>query len=447
MKTFEFHTLGCKVNQYETEAMEELLERHGYRPRKEGETSDLLVINTCTVTHVSDAKSRQQIRKMKRENPSAIVAVVGCYAQVAPQEIEAIEGVDIILGTKGRARLPELIRQVEETGLRQVDVGNLDEQTEFDALSISTEESMTRATIKIQEGCDMFCSYCIIPYARGHIASRPLDDIVEEAERLASGGFREIVLTGIHVASYGQGLRSSMDVSGGSVRERRQDLVDVVEAIAKVPAVERIRMSSIEPRWVTRDRLFRLRATGKVCPHFHLSLQSGSDLILRQMNRKYDTALYAQKVDLIREVFPDAGLTTDVIVGFPGETEKEFEETLEFVQRVGFSRMHIFPYSPREGTPAALFTGQVDPQIKKARAMRLEKEEERLRYAFMDQHIGSVLDVLIEEKRSEEGWPTGYSGNYLRVSIQDEEVSTGEVVGVQIDARKGDLLFGHRFKA
>lgn len=414
MKRVKFHTLGCKVNQYETEAMEELFLQEGYHLAEEGQPADVVVINTCTVTHTSDAKSRQQVRKMKRENPHAVIAVVGCYAQVAAETLATLPEVDILLGTKGRRRLPSLVEKVKQTGEQQIAVQDLEEATDFDALTIETEQSTTRATLKIQEGCDMFCSYCIIPYARGHIASRPFPSIVEEAKTLAQKGFKELVLTGIHVASYGKDPH---------FRAQRPDteLTDVIEAVASIPEIHRIRLSSIEPRWVTPEKLERLAATEKLCPHFHLSLQSGSDRILQKMNRQYTTALYAEKVEAIRRVFPDAGLTTDVIVGFPEEREEDFRDTMAFTHEMGFSRMHIFPYSPRQGTPAALFTGQVDAAVKKERAARLAEQEITMRHAFMEHMVGKTISVLTEEKRDEKGRYSGYSGNYLRVAIGVEK--------------------------
>lgn len=432
-KRVAFHTLGCKVNQYETEAMEELFLREGYCLADENQAADVVVINTCTVTHMSDAKSRQQVRKMKRENPNAVIAVVGCYAQVAAETLSALPEVDIVLGTKGRQRLPALVNEVWRTGKQQIAVEDLDAVTDFDALTIETEQSTTRATVKIQEGCDMFCSYCIIPYARGHIASRPLSSIVKEAETLAARGFRELVLTGIHVASYGKDARFRSELPG-------VELTDVIEAVAAIPEIRRIRLSSIEPRWVTPDKLERLAATGKLCPHFHLSLQSGSDRILEKMNRHYTTAVYAEKVDTIRRVFPDAGLTTDVIVGFPEEGEREFQETLDFTRAIGFSRMHIFPYSPRQGTPAALFTGQVDAAIKKERAARLAEQEVTMRHAFMDRMVGKTLSVLTEEKRDEKGRISGYSGNYLRVALPaSTEVQTRREERVDLHTKGVDV--------
>lgn len=430
MPSYEFHTLGCKVNQYESEAMEALLREHGYHAAQ-GEAADLYVINTCTVTHVSDRKSRQQIRRMKRENPNAVVAVVGCYAQVAPEALEALDEVDVLMGTKGRDRLVELVEAFQRTGERQIALADLDADRSFDPLEISDGLETTRATIKIQDGCDRYCTYCIIPYARGHIVSRPLDDILREAERLVQHGFKELVLTGIHVASYGKEKREGV----------RHDLLDVIEQVASLSGVERLRLSSMEPRWVTPERLERLRALSSFCPHFHLSLQSGSDRILQKMNRAYTTAIYRQKVEEIRRVFPDAGLTTDVIVGFPEETEADFQETVSFCREMGFSRIHIFPYSPREGTPAALFEGQVDSWVKKNRVRELGKVEEELRFAFMDRTRGTVVQVLWEACDAD-GVSEGYTPNYLRVAAPHAAAWVNQVTPVRIVGRKGDVLQG-----
>lgn len=428
MKRFAFKTLGCKVNQYETEAMEELFLQRGYEKAESEEETDVYVVNTCTVTSASDAKSRQQINRIKRKNPGAIVAVVGCYAQVAPEEIEALENVDIILGTKGRAKLVDLVESVQEGGDPIIRVNDLEDDRTFDDLEISTELAKTRATIKIQEGCDMFCTYCIIPYARGHIASRPLPSIAEEVERLAAKGFKEFVLTGIHVASYGKD-------QGGEL-----DLLDVIEAISKIDGVDRIRLSSMEPRWVTEEKLARLKQIPQFCDHFHLSLQSGSDQILQAMNRKYDTALFKEKVDLIRQFYPACGITTDVIVGFPGETEEDFQETADFVREVQFSKIHIFPYSAREGTPAADFDGAVDPQVKKERAQRLSEIEEEMRFAFLDAHIGQTGQVLFEEEEGNDGLMYGYTSNYLRVEAEYDPNKVNVVLPVTFVSRDGDKL-------
>lgn len=427
MAKFFFRTLGCKVNQYESEAMEELFLQRGWEPAESEEDCDLYVVNTCTVTNMSDAKSRQQINRIKKKNPRAIVAAVGCYPQTQAQDLEAMDHVDIILGTKGRASLPDLVEDFQKHGQRIVEVPDLDQVRAFDDLEIHTELDTTRAAIKVQEGCDMFCSYCLIPYARGHIASREPAKVVAEVQTLASRGFKECVLTGIHVASYGKDL------------EGAGDLADLVAAVAQVPDLQRIRLSSIEPRWVTPDRLAKLKATGKFCDHFHLSLQSGSDKILQRMNRKYDRALYRERIGWIREAFPDAGLTTDVIVGFPGETEADFQDTLDFCQEMAFSRIHIFQFSPRPGTAAADFTDLVDPQTKKERAHRLSQLEHSLRYAFLEGHAGQEAPVLFEAI-NEDGTMEGYTDNYIRVQAPADPAYSGQLCRVRLGQRQGDLV-------
>lgn len=432
MGKFYFKTLGCKVNHYESEAMEELFLKRGWTPAEGEEDCDLYVVNTCTVTSMSDAKSRQMANRVKTRNPQAIVAVVGCYPQVQVEDIEKLDQVDIILGTKGRESLPDLVEEFQRTGERIVKIPKLDEDRAFDDLEISTDLATTRAAVKIQEGCDMFCSYCIIPYARGHIASRQADKVLAEAKRLADQGFRELVLTGIHVASYGRDLGGKLDLS------------DLVQAVAQVPGIQRIRLSSIEPRWVTRDRLKKMKDTGKFCDHFHLSLQSGSDKILKRMNRKYDRALYRKKINLIREVFPDPGLTTDVIVGFPGEEEEDFQDSLDFCKEMAFSRIHVFQYSKRPGTPAALFDDQVPPQVKKERAGRMRALEKDLRYRFLDDHVGKEAEVLFEQNR--DGRMEGYTKNYIRVSLPGDDRFAGKLCLVKLGQRKKNKLTGKILK-
>lgn len=430
MKRVAFKTLGCKVNQYETEAMEELFLKRGYERTTDVCNCDVYVVNTCTVTGVSDAKCRQQINRIKGKNPEAIVAVVGCYAQVSPEEIRALDNVDIIIGTKGRGRIVDLVEQVgAQRGEPVVAVENLDEHREFDELEIATELENTRAYMKIQEGCDMFCTYCIIPYARGHIASRALLSILREAHGLSERGFKEIVLTGIHVASYGKDLKEPLE------------LIDIIEKVADLPGIERIRLSSIEPRWINAKKLERLRATGKFCDHFHLSLQSGSDKVLRAMNRKYDLALYEEKMALIRSYFPECGLTTDIIVGFPGETEADFADTLAFAERIGFSKIHIFPYSPREGTPAHAFTGQVAADEKKRRAHELALVEARLRRDFLGAQLGKTAEVLFEAASPDADSMYGYTTNYIRVEAPRDERLINRVVTVRlVEAAEDHLL-------
>lgn len=416
--TFNIITLGCKVNQYESEAVEELFLQKGYEKAKEN--ADIYVINTCTVTNMSDRKSRQMISRARRDNPEAVVAVMGCYSQVKPEEVAEIEGVDIVLGSRNKENVVDLCEDVLQNKNVSDKIIVPSESKSYEELEISNQTEMTRAYIKIQDGCNMYCSYCLIPYARGNIVSRDIPSIVKESKRLANNGFKEIVLTGIHVASFGKDFDE--DIS----------LIDVIEAVAEVDGIERIRLSSMEPRHITREFLERMKDTGKACDHFHLSLQSGSDDVLKAMNRKYDTIIFKEKVDLIREVFPNAGLTTDIIVGFPGETEENHKNTMDFVDDIKFAKTHLFKYSPREGTRAAKMKNQIDGNIKKERLHDLEKIEEKNRIEFLKKQLGKTLEVLIETKSDLEGFSGGYSTNYLKVNVK-EEIPANTIVRVKIN--------------
>lgn len=425
--TFNIITLGCKVNQYESEAVEEIFQARGYE--KKPNNADIYVINTCTVTNMSDRKSRQMISRARRDNPEAVIAVMGCYSQVKPEEVAAIEGVDVVLGSRNKEEVVDLCENVLQNKKAIDKVLSFSETKTIEELEISNQEAMTRAYMKIQDGCNMYCSYCLIPYARGNIASRDMDSIKKEAKRLAQNGYKEIVLTGIHVASYGKDLREGMR------------LIDVIEEVAKTDGIERIRLSSMEPRHITRDFLERMKATEKACDHFHLSLQSGSDEILKAMNRKYDTKIFKEKVDLIREVFPNAGLTTDIIVGFPTETEKNHEETKDFVKEIKFAKTHLFKYSKRDGTKAASMKPEVNGNIKKERLKELEAIEEVNRLNFLKNQIGKTLSVLFESKSDMEGYKSGYSTNYLRVNVKDD-IGDNEIRDVLITEIKNDELIG-----
>lgn len=425
--TFNIITLGCKVNQYESEAVEEIFQARGYE--KKPDNADIYVINTCTVTNMSDRKSRQMISRARRDNPEAVIAVMGCYSQVKPEEVAAIEGVDVVLGSRNKEEVVDLCENVLQNKKVIDKVLSFSETKTIEELEISNQEAMTRAYMKIQDGCNMYCSYCLIPYARGNIASRDMDSIKKEAKRLAQNGYKEIVLTGIHVASYGKDLRNGTS------------LIDVIEEVSKTEGIERIRLSSMEPRYITRDFLERMKATGKACDHFHLSLQSGSDEILKAMNRKYDTKIFKEKVDLIREVFPNAGLTTDIIVGFPTETEENHEDTKDFVKEIKFAKTHLFKYSKRDGTKAASMKPEVNGNIKRQRLKELEAIEEVNRLNFLKNQIGKTLSVLFESKSDMEGFKSGYSTNYLRVNVKDD-IGDNEIRNVLITEIKNDELIG-----
>lgn len=408
-RTVAFYTLGCKVNSYDTEAIREQFEQEGFEPVDFEEPADVYVVNTCTVTSLGDRKSRQMLRRARRRNPDALIVATGCYAQTAPEKVSEIEEVDLVVGTGERSRIVPLVeeRLLGQSTPKAVtpDLMHLP----FEELEISKTDEHTRAYVKIQDGCTQYCSYCIVPYARGPVRSRRPEHALEEIGRLAEAGFREIVLTGIHAASYGRDFKPSRNTT-----ELNEELISLIEEAAKIPGIERIRFSSLEPRLMTEAFLERLSQIPAVCPHFPLSLQSGANATLKRMNRHYTAEEYKEITDRIRRFYPDAAITTDVIVGFPGESEEDFEESLKFVQDVGFSRMHIFKYSPREGTPAADYDDQVPPEVKKIRSERMEEAEHAMRHAMMKAFDGKTDEVLIEQ-RCDDGAYTGYTRHYLPV--------------------------------
>ena len=433
MKRVAFHTLGCKVNQYETEAMEELFQKSGYNIVDENEQADVYVINTCTVTNLSDRKSRQFIRKSKKINDDSLIAVVGCYSQVSPEEVEKINGVDVIIGTSERNKIVELCEKARDSKEKINIVRSIKTYKEFEKINIDEIKSKTRAFLKIQDGCNQFCSYCIIPYARGPIRSREYEDIEKEAYKLAKAGFKEIVLTGIHVASYGKDLK-------------KESLREVIEKISKIEGLERIRLSSVEPNLIDDEFMETITNSNNVCDHFHLSLQSGSDSVLKRMNRKYSTREFLEKVEIIRKYMPDAGITTDIIVGFPGETDIEFKETLNFVKKVGFSRIHVFKYSPRKGTPAAIMEEQIHGDIKSKRSEELIKLGDELTLEFNSRFKDRSLPVLFEEKtKRKNDTYEGYTTNYIRVEAPSPNNLIGEIIDIKLKdveniSIKGEIL-------
>ena len=430
MQKVAFHTLGCKVNQYETEAMEEMFKCNEYEIVDSQDLADIYVINTCTVTNLSDRKSRQFISRAKKINEDAIIAVVGCYSQVSPDEVFGIKDVDVVIGTTDRNRIVELCERAKKDQEKINIVRNVKSQKEFETINIDDIKSKTRAYIKIQDGCNQYCSYCIIPYARGPIRSRKPQDIINETEKLAEVGFKEVILTGIHVASYGK------DKEG-------IPLGNLLEQVSKIDGIERIRLSSIEPTLITKEFMETIIRTGKVCDHFHLSLQSGSDSVLKRMNRKYTTKEYKEIVKLIRGFMPNAGITTDIIVGFPGETEEEFKETYEFVKEIGFSRIHVFKYSPREGTPAAESKEQINGNIKRDRSEELIKLGDKLMNEFHSKFIGSALSVLFEEEaNNEDEFIEGYTTNYIRVRTNKKSDLIGQIMDVKIEEIYDNTLLG-----
>lgn len=419
-------TLGCKVNQYETQAMENALQAHGHQPAEEGERPDAVIVNTCAVTAESGRKSRQAIRRLMEENPGAVMAVCGCYSQLSPDAVSKL-GATVVYGSGDRMKL---VHDIEEAVERGTDVRNVDEpfkRREFEELPAGNFAGRTRAMLKIQDGCTNFCTYCIIPYTRGRLRSLPLDAAGREAGTLDREGYRELVLTGIEIASYG------LDLPG------RPGLADVIETVAKNAPDLRLRLGSIEPTVITEDFCRRLADTGRVCRHFHLSLQSGCDDVLRRMNRKYDTAAFLEKTELLRRHFPGCALTADLIVGFPGETEEMHLETLAFLEKAAFSQVHVFPYSRRPGTPADKMEGQLDRAVKAHRAKEASAVAEKTRRAFLDLSVGRTLPVLFETEES--GVWSGHSDTYILVHAEGKNLR-GLVKSVKISGVLGENLVG-----
>lgn len=428
MKKVASHALGCKVNQYESEAIAELFAQKGYEIVDIDEWADIYIINTCTVTNFGDKKSRQLIRKVKRQNPEAVVAAIGCYAQTAPDEIKNIEGVNLIIGTKGRKDIVDLVESyVPEMGVVST-VGQIAKEREFEHLTISKLADRTRAYLKIQDGCSQFCSYCIIPYARGPIRSRDPEDIMDEVKVLAENGFKEIILTGIHVASYGKDLKGVT-------------LLDVIKRVQEQEGIERIRFSSVEPNIVTEEFASELSKLNKVCDHFHLSLQSGCDRTLKRMNRKYDAAGYERAVEILRKYFPNVAITTDIIAGFPDETDEDFEKSLEFAKKIGFSKIHAFPYSPKRGTPAAVMPNQILNAVKNERTSRLIEASDRMADEFIKSFEGRVMPVLYE-REIEHNIYEGYTTNYIRVLSESSENIKNKIIDTEIVSSEDEKAIG-----
>ena len=428
MKKVASHALGCKVNQYESEAIAELFAQKGYEIVDIDEWADIYIINTCTVTNFGDKKSRQLIRKVKRQNPEAVVAAIGCYAQTAPDEIKNIEGVNLIIGTKGRKDIVDLVESyVPEMGVVST-VGQIAKEREFEHLTISKLADRTRAYLKIQDGCSQFCSYCIIPYARGPIRSRDPEDIMDEVKVLAENGFKEIILTGIHVASYGKDLKGVT-------------LLDVIKRVQEQEAIETIRFSSVEPNIVTEEFASELSKLDKVCDHFHLSLQSGCDRTLKRMNRKYDAAGYERAVEILRKYFPNVAITTDIIAGFPDETDEDFEKSLEFAKKIGFAKIHAFPYSPKRGTPAAVMPNQILNAVKNERTSRLIEASDRMADEFIKSFEGRVMPVLYE-REIEHNIYEGYTTNYIRVLSESSENIKNKILDTEIVSSEDEKAIG-----
>ncbi len=421
--TVAFHTLGCKVNHYETEGIWQKFKEQGYQRVDFGREADIYVINTCTVTNTGDKKSRQVIRRAIRKNPEAVVCVTGCYAQISPGEIMEIPGVDVVVGTQERDKMIPYIEEHQITRKPINGVSNIMKNRVFEEMDVPVFTDRTRASLKIQEGCNNFCTFCIIPWSRGLLRSRQPEHVLKQAQQLVEAGYKEIVLTGIHTAGYGE------DIKG-------YDFADLlIDLETKVKGLKRIRISSIEASQITEKVMQVIDQSDKIVRHLHVPLQAGSDTVLERMRRKYTTAFYKQQVERLKQALPGLAVTSDVIVGFPGETDQEFQETYQFIQDIGFSELHVFPFSKRTGTPAARMDNQVDDQVKNDRVHRLIALSEQQAKVYASRFEGAVLEIIPEEiERNDQNQQTliGYSDNYLKVQFQGSADLIGQVVKVKL---------------
>lgn len=423
MPTVAFHTLGCKVNHYETEAIWQLFKEQGYDRVEFEATSDVYIINTCTVTNTGDKKSRQVIRRAVRKNPDAVICVTGCYAQTSPAEILAIPGVDVVVGTQDRVKMLEYIEQYKQERQPINGVRNIMKSRVYEELDVPAFTDRTRASLKIQEGCNNFCTFCIIPWARGLMRSRDPKEVIRQAQQLVDAGYKEIVLTGIHTGGYGEDMKD-------------YNLAMLLKDLEKeVRGLKRLRISSIEASQITDEVIEAIKYSNVIVRHLHIPLQSGSDTVLKRMRRKYTMEFFAERLDRLKEVLPGLAVTSDVIVGFPGETEEEFMETFNFIKKYQFSELHVFPYSKRTGTPAARMEDQVDEEVKNGRVHRLISLSDQLAKEYSSLFEGEVLEVIPEEKfqdESESPLYVGYTDNYLKVVFAGTEAMIGKIVKVKI---------------
>ena len=414
MKKVSFYTLGCKVNQYETNAMAQKFKEAGYEIVDiNDDISDICIVNTCTVTNMSDRKSRHSLRRVKEKNPSAVIAAVGCYAQVAKNDLEKMSEIDIVLGNEEKANIVRYVEKFMENKNENklIEIEDIATKKEFEDMGQITYTEKTRAFIKVQDGCNQFCSYCIIPYARGRVRSRNAESIIKEITQIVQNGIKEVVITGIHVASYGRDFGNE------------NGLIELLEKINKIEGIKRIRLGSLEPKIITEEFMQRLSKLEKMCHHFHLSLQSGCDATLKRMNRKYTTAEVKEIIERLRRYYDDVMLTTDIIVGFPGEAEEEFETTYQFLKEVKLYKMHVFQYSPRKGTRAAVMPNQIDGNIKETRSKKLIELSNENQKMYNQQLVGKEVEVLFEDKEVEDGitYFRGHTQNYILVKYKTDE--------------------------
>lgn len=436
-KKVALHNLGCKVNAYEVEAMQQLLEQAGYEivPFQEG--ADVYLINTCTVTNIADRKSRQMLHKAKKMNPDAIVVATGCYAQTDTEKLKEDASVDLILGNNQKNQIVQALEEFEKEHAKKARVIEINKTKEYEELSIDHTAEHVRAYIKVQDGCNQFCTYCIIPYARGRVRSRRITEILEEVRNLAAGGYKEVVLTGIHLSSYGVDFKDE---------DKKEDLLSLIRAVHEIEGIKRIRLGSLEPRIITEEFMEGISALPKVCPHFHLSLQSGCNKTLKDMNRRYTAEEYAEKCDLIRKYYQAPALTTDVIVGFPQETEEDFMESYEFVRNIHFYETHIFKYSRRQGTKAAAMDGQLTEAEKAKRSEKMLELHELRAREYEENMIGRELEILVEEETEIDGkvFYLSHSREYVKVAVEKQEgIGINDLLTVKItDFAKEHILLG-----
>ncbi|WP_276873940.1 tRNA (N(6)-L-threonylcarbamoyladenosine(37)-C(2))-methylthiotransferase MtaB [Dialister micraerophilus] len=428
-KKVSFITLGCKVNQYDSDAMRTLFIHRGYKPVEHSEVADVYIINTCSVTSIGDRKSRQVIRKIRRNNPDAVIAATGCYAQVAPEELEKMGDVDVIVGHQDRNKIVDYIEEAEKSEKTVNAVKDIMSIREYENLTVDPEgEVKARAFVKVQEGCDNYCTFCIIPYARGRLKSRKQEDAVDEIKKLVEKGYREVVLTGIHLGNYGKDLRNGTSLS------------TLVSELLKIPNLLRIRLGSIESVELSDELINIIKNEKRVCHHLHLPLQSGSDAVLKSMNRHYRLKQYKDLIAMLREKIPNLALTTDLIVGFPGETEENFKETLNTLHELNFSAIHVFPFSKRTGTPAAMYPNQITNEEKKKRVHRVQELEKKISKEFRCEFLNKIVHVLAENKKEE--YFEGFSDEYIRVTIKGENVKRGHLYSVIVEEVTDEGLIG-----
>ena len=419
MKRVSFYTLGCKVNQYETNGMMQKFQEAGYEiVDMDKDTSDICIVNTCTVTNMSDRKSRHALRKIKEKNPNAIIVATGCYAQVAKDEVEKMSEIDVVIGNDEKKEIIKYVEKFIQENRKIIEIDDIAKQKDFIDMGQITYTEKTRAVVKIQDGCNQFCSYCVIPYARGRVRSRSLESIVQEITEIAKKGIKEVVITGIHIASYGKDFHNE------------NGLIELLEKINSINGIERIRLGSLEPKIMTEEFVQRLVKLRKVCHHFHLSLQSGCDEVLKRMNRKYTTEEFRTIVERLRKAYNDVMLTTDIIVGFPGETDEEFNKTYEYLKEIKFYKMHVFPYSPRKGTVATNMPNQVDGNIKEQRSKTLIELSNSNQKQYNEQYIGKEVEVLFEDRENE--FYKGHTQNYILVKFKTDEELENTVKTVKI---------------